>query len=64
MMSEEELDFLGEDIQAGIYDMNINNIHLVAKLMYEELNYETITSLINELEANIQFGGKYGRKIK
>jgi hypothetical protein len=64
MMSKEELDFLGVYIQAGIDDMDFNNIHLVAKLMYEILDEETITGLIDELEANIQFGGNYGSRIK
>ena len=63
-MSKEELDFLGVYIQAGIDDMDFNNIHLVAKLMYEILDEETITGLIDELEANIQFGGNYGSRIK
>lgn len=55
-----ELEVVSDDIVRGVYDMNFNNIHLVAKYMYQKLDYDTITALILELEANIQFGDKNG----
>jgi len=46
------------DIQAGIYDMCFENIHIVAHYMYHKLDRKTIEALILELEANLRFGDK------
>ena len=47
-----------EDIQAGVYDMCFENIHIVAQYMYCHLDRKTIEALMLELEAQIRFGDK------